>query len=329
MGMIGNPADASFRRVSNDSYNGDGSTTTFTLSAEVAANTDIEVLVDNVQQSPYDGSYSAVGTTLTFSEAPGSGTNNIYVIYNIGHTFVTNTVGADNIQDGAVSAAKLADTYLTEIADGSITSAKLDTSYVPTAGGTMTGNLTAPGITLDSTTATKHSHIILSEVDTTGSFSQVDISISPSYSGFSHYKVVVSHWHLAADGELWCTYEYGGTKKGGWYGGYYRVGEANSSGNEGYSNQAQCELIGTNTTSHLSNRYCFKGEFDLWPLGNGSAVDFPSGISWLGQCRLAVGSSQLIVGSALTTDGNLPDKFVLYSNQATTAIRYTLIGVNP
>jgi len=108
MGMIGNPADNKFQRVTNDSYNGDGSTTAFTLSAEVAANTDIEVLVDNVQQSPYDGSYTASGTILTFSAAPQSGTNNIYVIYNIGHTFVTNTVGADNIQDGAVSANKIA-----------------------------------------------------------------------------------------------------------------------------------------------------------------------------------------------------------------------------
>ena len=108
MGMIGNPANSSFQRVANDSFNGDGSTTVFTLSAEVAANTDIEVLVDNVQQSPYDGSYTASGTTLTFSAAPQSGTNNIYIIYNIGHTFVTNTVGSDNIQDGAVSANKIA-----------------------------------------------------------------------------------------------------------------------------------------------------------------------------------------------------------------------------
>jgi len=108
MGMIGNPANSSFQRVANDSFNGDGSTTVFTLSAEVTANTDIEVLVDNVQQSPYDGSYTASGTTLTFSAAPETGTNNIYVIYNAGHTFVTNTVGADNIQDGAVSANKIA-----------------------------------------------------------------------------------------------------------------------------------------------------------------------------------------------------------------------------
>jgi hypothetical protein len=39
------------------------------------------VLVDNVQQSPYDGSYSVNGTTITFSSAPGSGTNNIYIVY--------------------------------------------------------------------------------------------------------------------------------------------------------------------------------------------------------------------------------------------------------
>ena len=45
--------------------------------------TDIEVIVNNVQQSPFDGSYSLVnnGLGLQFSENVSAGTNNIYVIY--------------------------------------------------------------------------------------------------------------------------------------------------------------------------------------------------------------------------------------------------------
>ena len=82
MGMIGNQTTPGVQfAITNDSYNGDGSTTAFTLSQSVSATTDIEVIVDNVQQSPHDGSYSVSGTALTFSGAPSAGTNNIYVIY--------------------------------------------------------------------------------------------------------------------------------------------------------------------------------------------------------------------------------------------------------
>ena len=43
---------------------------------------ELEVFVENVQQEPGSGkSYTAAGTTLTFDEAPPSGTGNIYVIY--------------------------------------------------------------------------------------------------------------------------------------------------------------------------------------------------------------------------------------------------------
>ena len=40
------------------------------------------MFVNNVQQEPGSGkSYTASGTTLTFDEAPPSGTGNVYVIY--------------------------------------------------------------------------------------------------------------------------------------------------------------------------------------------------------------------------------------------------------
>ena len=106
MGMIGNQlAAGTALTVANDSFNGDGSTTAFTLSQVVSATTDIEVLVDNVQQSPYDSSYSVSGTTLTFSGAPAAGTNNIYVIYNASKHISTNQVVPD---DGSVTTAKIA-----------------------------------------------------------------------------------------------------------------------------------------------------------------------------------------------------------------------------
>jgi hypothetical protein len=104
MGMLGNQlAAGQALTVANDSFNGDGSTTAFTLSQTVGSVNDIEVLVDNVQQSPYDSSYSVSGTTLTFSGAPATGTNNIYVIYNASKHITTQQVIPD---DGSVTHSK-------------------------------------------------------------------------------------------------------------------------------------------------------------------------------------------------------------------------------
>ena len=87
-----------------DEFNGDGSTTAFTLtqvpSASNAAN--FMVFVDNVYQR-YGSSYAYTvnGTTLTFTSAPPSGTNNIQVIQ-LSQQNTLNTVA-----DGAITNAKL------------------------------------------------------------------------------------------------------------------------------------------------------------------------------------------------------------------------------
>lgn len=84
MSYIGSSAavvPVAFSGVNSESFNGDGSTVTFTLNRPVSSVKAIEVVVNNVQQSPYDGSYSVNDTTLTFSAAPSSGTANIYVTY--------------------------------------------------------------------------------------------------------------------------------------------------------------------------------------------------------------------------------------------------------
>jgi hypothetical protein len=60
-------------------YNGNGSTTAFTLGRTVGTVNDIEVYVENVRQRP-DG-YTVSGTTLTLSAAPPTGTSNVYVCY--------------------------------------------------------------------------------------------------------------------------------------------------------------------------------------------------------------------------------------------------------
>ena len=150
MGMIGNQLTAGVGSIAiaNDSFNGNGSTTVFTLSQSVSAVTDIEVLVDNVQQSPYDSSYSVSGTTLTFSDAPAAGTNNIYVIYNHARTITTNQVVPD---DGSVVESKLGAAAVTtsKIAAAAVTGTQLHNTLAGAK--TFSGLITASaGISIGS-----------------------------------------------------------------------------------------------------------------------------------------------------------------------------------
>jgi len=133
MGMLGNQiAAGQALTIANDSFNGDGSTVAFTLSQTVGSVNDIEVLVDNVQQSPYDSSYSVSGTALTFSGAPSAGTNNVYVIYNASKHITTQQVIPD---DGSVHSSKIANSAVTDakIANSAVTDAKIANSAVTDA----------------------------------------------------------------------------------------------------------------------------------------------------------------------------------------------------
>jgi hypothetical protein len=87
-----------------DEFNGNGSTTAFTLTRAPAANNagNYAVFVDNVYQR-YGSSYaySVSGSTITFTSAPAAGTNNIQVIQLNG----VNTL--NTVANGAISKAKL------------------------------------------------------------------------------------------------------------------------------------------------------------------------------------------------------------------------------
>jgi hypothetical protein len=75
MSYIGNePFSVAFL---TDTFSGNGSTTAFTLSAAPAGTSSILVAITGVVQDP--STYSVVGTTLTFSPAPPTGTGNISV----------------------------------------------------------------------------------------------------------------------------------------------------------------------------------------------------------------------------------------------------------
>ena len=82
MAYVGTPIDTTnqFQSLQGKRFSGDGSTTAFTLDIAPSSVFDIEVFVENVRQDP-NSAYGISGTTLTFTGAPPSGTNNIYVVH--------------------------------------------------------------------------------------------------------------------------------------------------------------------------------------------------------------------------------------------------------
>ena len=80
MAYIGNSDPSGFSAAIKDRFSGDNSTTGFTLSRATASVNDLQIFVDNVRQEPTIA-YTVSGSTLTFTEAPPTGTNNVYVVH--------------------------------------------------------------------------------------------------------------------------------------------------------------------------------------------------------------------------------------------------------
>jgi hypothetical protein len=80
MAYIGNTVQNQGFSPAIDYFNGNGVTVTFTLSRPVASVAQMIVAIDNVIQNP-SSAFSVVGNSITFTSAPLSGTNNIWVEY--------------------------------------------------------------------------------------------------------------------------------------------------------------------------------------------------------------------------------------------------------
>ena len=108
MAYVGTPIDTrnQFQSLQGKRFNGDGSTTDFTLDVAPSSTLDIEVFVGNERQDP-NSAYTLSGTTLSFTGAPPSGTNNIYVVHQAKAVGTinpgTNSVGVTqlNLSDGS------------------------------------------------------------------------------------------------------------------------------------------------------------------------------------------------------------------------------------
>jgi len=136
MPFIGTPLDTrnTFQSLQGKRFNGDGSTTDFTLDVAPGSTLDIEVFVGNVRQDP-NSAYTLSGTTLSFTGAPPSGTNNIYVVHQ------AKSVGTIDVPSDFTSSAQ---TF-----SGGLTSSGTTTiSGALTASGGVTVSGTTPTLTI-------------------------------------------------------------------------------------------------------------------------------------------------------------------------------------
>ena len=155
MAYVGTPLDTTnaFQSLAGKRFNGDGSTTDFTLDSAPNSTLDIEVFVGNVRQDP-NSAYTVSGTTLAFTGAPPSGTNNIYVVHQ------AKAVGTISIPDDTISSqtdigGAIADADLFLIDDGGggtirkTAASRLSTYISPsTATDTFTINGSTPTLTI-------------------------------------------------------------------------------------------------------------------------------------------------------------------------------------
>jgi len=126
-----------------DYFSGNGSTTAFTLSRPVASVAQVQVVIDNVAQNP-SSAYTVSSNTITFTSAPLSGTNNIYVYYTSPITQVIapgqSTVGLTQLTATGTASSS---TYLR--GDNTWATVATPSAATPTVLGTVYGKQTASG----------------------------------------------------------------------------------------------------------------------------------------------------------------------------------------
>jgi len=102
MAYLGNSPKTNLITMNSEQFSGDGTTTNFTLAQTVTLTAEIEVFIGNVRQDPFSA-YTVAGQTLSFTSAPASGTNNIYVVFQ-GKSVGETTAGANSIEYGMIKA---------------------------------------------------------------------------------------------------------------------------------------------------------------------------------------------------------------------------------
>jgi len=175
MAYVGTPIDTTnqFQSLQGKRFSGDGSETEFTLDIAPSSVFDIEVFVENVRQDP-NSAYTLNGTTLTFTGAPASGTNNIYVVHQAKAVGTIDVPATYKSEAQTISGAR---THTGVVGIGAANSTSVPLRIFDTGSNTATTELLRletgsstddSGIKLDFRTA--HTNGIIEFLDGSGSF---------------------------------------------------------------------------------------------------------------------------------------------------------------
>jgi hypothetical protein len=145
MGYLGNNPKGNLLTMNSSQFSGDNSNTNFTLSQTVGNTNEIEVFVGNVRQDPHSAYTVSGGTTLSFTAAPPTGTNNIYVVY-IGKSLGENTPGENSIEFGMIKSinggyenkATISSTFTVDASDNMMVVGPASFTGTVTVNGTLT-----------------------------------------------------------------------------------------------------------------------------------------------------------------------------------------------
>ena len=150
MSFIGNKPDGfNYATTSYDHFNGDGSTTVYTLTRAVSSNSDIFVTVNNVPQDPGVAYYVNDLYSLVFTGAPSSGSGNITVTYRqyvqaglapAANTVTTSSIAANTIQFWQLSSGLLSPLVDVFTANGATATFTLQQSPISANSCTVTVN---------------------------------------------------------------------------------------------------------------------------------------------------------------------------------------------
>lgn len=222
MAYLGNgPLLGAYTHVDDISSGFNGTDVTFNLTKNSVAKypvraENILVSIDGVFQEPYEA-YDVQSNTITFTEAPGSGSSFFGIILgnvlNIGaipdgsvtvDKMAAAAIAAGAIIDGAVTTSKIADSNVTEakLADGSVTTDKLADDSV-TTNKIVDANVTEPKLADDSVSTDKivDGAVTLAKLDS-GVQSSITASSLPLSGGTMTGDIVMSGNDITGVGSI-------------------------------------------------------------------------------------------------------------------------------
>jgi len=195
MSYIGSTPQTQAFSPAVDIFSGNGSATVLSLSKPVLSAAQVQVVVNNVPQNPASA-FTVGSQTITFTSAPSSGTNNIYVYY------VSPITQAIAPSQGTVTTASLSPSLAVPVANVSgLAAVATSGSATDLSAGTLAKARLPTGSVLQVVTTVKNdtfSSTSSTNVDITG----LSVTITPTSSSSNILVLVQSNGAFGAGSQI-------------------------------------------------------------------------------------------------------------------------------